>query len=57
MPRRKLTDELTERLVGLVHGRPFIYDPSDDSHMDAQKASNFWQSVDGTLQVEGMNGE
>ncbi|ESO89125.1 hypothetical protein LOTGIDRAFT_154208 [Lottia gigantea] len=58
MPRGKqLPDDVIERLVGLIRERPFIYDAKDDSHMDAQKMSNAWESIAKTLKVEGLDVE
>ena len=55
MPRGKALSD--ERFVGLIQERPFIYDVSDNSHMDQQKINNLWESVTRTLRIEGIDGK
>ena len=48
--------ESVEVLVELVREQEFIYNALHESHMDATKVANTWDSISKALNVEGMDG-
>ena len=48
--------ESVEVLVELVREQEFIYNAQHESHMDATKVANAWDSISKALNVEGMDG-
>jgi hypothetical protein len=50
-------NENTEILIEAVRYVPFIYNPGDKSHKDAQKCANFWASLAQKINKDGIDGK